>query len=159
MHNLSKEGFVKREPIFEMSALPHKKRHRNVFHDNDTLLGRNKFVNVGELITREQGYLHGHGIRQQYNSDSNSNELIACVAGFLEQTNKFLVVRPMRSRYVPQVGHVIIGRVTNVGDKRWSVDIGSKLNAILALRFANKTIKKIKKNKNNQYPCTNVFLF
>lgn len=113
-----------------MAGLP---RHRNVFEDESMLATANKFINVGEVVTRESGYLRGHGIRQQYNNQLDCNELIACVAGFLQQTNKFLVIKPMRSRYKPQVGHVIVGRISNVRDKTWDVDIGAHLHASLAL--------------------------
>merc|ERR1719204_2991614 len=60
-------------------------------------------------------------------------DLVSCVAGFIEQTNKLLFVRPIKTRYVPEVGDVIVGRVKEIGDKVWSIDIGAQLRAQLVL--------------------------
>ncbi len=89
-----------------------------------------KFVNVGDIITKEAGFMRGHGVRTE------KENLVACVAGFVEKTNKLVFVRPMKSRYIPEVGHVVIGRIKEVGDEFWRVDIHAKTHSKLVLRFA-----------------------
>ena len=89
---------------------------------------KNKFINVGEVITQQQDFMKGHGVMVR---DGN---LIASVAGFIEQTNKLIFVRPIKTRYVPEVGDVIVGRVMEVGDKWWSIDVCAQLHASLVLR-------------------------
>jgi hypothetical protein len=37
------------------------------------------------------------------------------------QVNKLICVRPLRSRYVPEIGDVVVGRITEVGQRRWKV--------------------------------------
>eukprot|EP00483_Globobulimina_turgida_P002659 UN02663 len=93
-------------------------------HDNSL---KNKFINVGEIITKQEGFMKGHGVVIR---DGN---LVACVAGFIEQTNKLIFVRPIKTRYIPEVGDVIVGRVIEVGDKIWSIDICGQLHASLVL--------------------------
>jgi len=88
---------------------------------------KNKFINVGEIITKQQDFMKGHGVIVR------DGDLIASVAGFIEQTNKLIFVRPIKTRYVPEVGDVIVGRVTDVCDKWWSIDIGAQMNASLVL--------------------------
>ena len=89
---------------------------------------KNKFINVGEIITKSEGFMKGHGVVHR-----NGN-LIATVAGFIEQTNKLIFVRPIKTRYIPEVGDVIVGRVKEVGDKIWLIDIAAQLHATLVLR-------------------------
>ena len=89
---------------------------------------KNRFINVGEVITKQKGFMKGHGVIVR------GDDLVSCVAGFIEQTNKLIFVRPIKTRYVPEVGDVVVGRVKEVGDKRWSIDIGGQLHAALVLR-------------------------
>ena len=41
------------------------------------------------------------------------------------------------SRYEPQIGDLVVGRISEVGPKRWKVDISSKQDAILHLASIN----------------------
>ena len=40
--------------------------------------------------------------------------MIASVCGIVERENKLISVRPLKSRYVPTIGDVVVGRVTGV---------------------------------------------
>jgi len=88
---------------------------------------QNKFINVGEIITKSEGFMKGHGVIVR-----NGN-LVACVAGFVEQANKLIFVRPVKTRYIPEVGDVVVGRVKEVGDKYWSIDVCAQLHGSLVL--------------------------
>ncbi|CEO97554.1 S1 motif domain-containing protein [Plasmodiophora brassicae] len=92
-------------------------------------LHANPFVSPGEVITTESGFLWGHGTKL----GEEDKQLRATVAGFVEQVNKLLTVRPLTQRYAGDIGDVVIGRVTQVGDKRWKVDINSRQDGILML--------------------------
>ena len=41
--------------------------------------------------------------------------MIASVCGVVERVNKLISVTPLKSRYVPKIGDVVVGRVTDVG--------------------------------------------
>lgn len=51
--------------------------------------------------------------------------------------NKLLTVRPLSKRYTPVVGDVVVGRVVEVADKRWRVDVNARQDAALPLSSVN----------------------
>lgn len=55
----------------------------------------------------------------------------------MERVNKLVSVHPQRARYQPEVGDVIVGRVLDVGPKRWRVDVNAKLDGVLLLSSVN----------------------
>jgi exosome complex component RRP4 len=84
-------------------------------------------VTPGESITAHQGFLRGHG------SYIEGDELVASVAGEILRVNKLVSVRPLQSRYVGEIGDVLVGRIVEVGAKRWKVDVGGVQDAVLML--------------------------
>jgi exosome complex component RRP4 len=77
-------------------------------------------------------------------------KVIASVTGCVQRVNKLLSVKPLKSRcsnslfltllinrYEPQIGDLIVGRIREVGPKRWLVDIAAKQDAILHLASIN----------------------
>jgi exosome complex component RRP4 len=78
--------------------------------------------------------------------------LLASVSGVVERVNKLVSVRPLRSRYTGEVGDVVVGRIvevntfptffffsqcSQVGQKRWRVDVNAKQDAVLLLSAIN----------------------
>jgi exosome complex component RRP4 len=63
--------------------------------------------------------------------------IISSVAGTITRTNKLLSVRPLRARYTPEVGDLVVGRIVEVQAKRWRVDVGSTQLAALPLSAIN----------------------
>lgn len=59
------------------------------------------------------------------------------MAGTLSKTNKLLSVRPLRARYTPEIGDLIVGRIVEVQARRWRVDVGAALLAQLPLSAIN----------------------
>ena len=89
------------------------------------------FVTPGHLIGTEEGFMRGHGTTLQ------NGKLYATVAGTVEKINKLICVQPLKSRYLGEIGQVIIGRIVEVGQKRWKVDIGGRQDANLLLSSIN----------------------
>ena len=52
--------------------------------------------------------IRGHG------TYSEDNKLWASVAGVVERVNKLISVKPLRSRYNPDIGDLVVGRITSV---------------------------------------------
>lgn len=48
-----------------------------------------------------------------------------------------LSVRPLKTRYTPEIGDIVVGRITEVAMKRWKVDVSSKQDAMLLLSSVN----------------------
>lgn len=91
-----------------------------------------KTYTPGEEISSQPDFLRGHGT---YVDDENT--LRASVAGVLEKVNKLISVRPLKSRYHGEIGDVVVGRITEVQQKRWKVDTNSKLDSALLLSGVN----------------------
>src|SRR3569833_781382 len=68
---------------------------------------------------------------------SGSTSITASVAGTVHRTNKLLSVRPLRARFTPEVGDLVVGRVVEVQARRWRVDVGAPQLAALPLSAIN----------------------
>lgn len=91
----------------------------------------NYLVSPGDVITRDSGYMRGHGT---YSAD---DILYASVAGVVERVNKLISVTPLKTRYNGEIGDVVVGRIVEVQQKRWRVETNSRLDSILALSSVN----------------------
>jgi len=98
-------------------------------------MASHKYVTTGDRILTEPGYLRGHGT--QVTQDDQGEQLVSSVCGFVERVNKLISVRPLNSRYQGEVGDVIVGRITEVGDKVWRVNVNSRQDALLMLSSVN----------------------
>nr|CAD7256584.1 unnamed protein product [Timema shepardi] len=63
--------------------------------------------------------------------------LTASVSGVVEQVNKLISVKPIKTRYNGEIGDVVVGRITEVQQKRWKVDTNSRLDSVLLLSSVN----------------------
>lgn len=59
------------------------------------------------------------------------------MAGTLQKTNKLLSIWPLRARYTPEIGDLVVGRIVEVQTKRWKVDLSAPLLAHLPLSAIN----------------------
>ena len=75
--------------------------------------------------------MRGHGTYMQ------QDDLFASVAGVVERVNKLISVTPVKTRYNGEIGDVVVGRIVEVQQKRWKVDINSRLVAVLMLSSVN----------------------
>lgn len=66
-----------------------------------------------------------------------STEIVSSVAGVVQRTNKLISVQPLRARYTPEIGDLVVGRIVEVQAKRWRVDVGSSQLAILQISAIN----------------------
>ncbi|KAJ7754563.1 exosome complex exonuclease rrp4 [Mycena metata] len=99
--------------------------------DGDFEAGGSKITWPGETITSSQAYMRGHGTYVE------SEQVIASVAGTVERVNKLVTVRAIRTKYNPEVGDLVVGRITEVQPRRWKVDANSRQDAVLMLSSVN----------------------
>jgi len=78
--------------------------------------------------------MRGHGT---YIGDEDQNTLNASVAGVVRRVNKLVSVQPVRCKYQGEVGDVVVGRITEVQQKRWKVDTNMRLDSMLLLSSVN----------------------
>jgi len=93
-----------------------------------------EIVTPGEAITDDPQWMRGHGT---YLSTGDNPAITSSVAGTVSRTNKLLSVRPLRARYTPEVGDLVVGRIVEVQAKRWRVDVGATQLANLPLSAIN----------------------
>ncbi|OAL22181.1 hypothetical protein AYO20_11222 [Fonsecaea nubica] len=87
----------------------------------------------GEVITDDTQWMRGHGTFMP----EQSTTMIATLAGPLKKTNKLLSVAPLRARYTPEIGDLVVGRVVEVQKNQWKVDVAAPLLAQLPLSSIN----------------------
>eukprot|EP00921_Rhytidocystis_pertsovi_P024122 GHVQ01038732.1.p1 GENE.GHVQ01038732.1~~GHVQ01038732.1.p1 ORF type:complete len:305 (-),score=26.09 GHVQ01038732.1:368-1282(-) len=91
----------------------------------------NQIVVPGDAIDTFPGYMKGHGTHEE------GGHLIATVCGSVQSVDKLIYVKPLRSRYTPSLGDVVIGRIDEIGMGKWSLDVGSSQKATLSLTSIN----------------------
>ncbi|KAK4665563.1 Exosome complex component rrp4 [Podospora pseudopauciseta] len=106
--------------------------HQKSTHPPNNPLFTN-LVTPGTLITPDHQWMRGHGT---YIPPSTTN-ITSSLAGITTRTNKLISVSPLRARYTPEVGDLVVGRVLEVQAKRWRVDINSIQLASLPLSAIN----------------------
>lgn len=121
--------------------------------DDDDAIDSAKFFSPGDVITRyrkcatdglfepfktrcicicrDAGFMRGHGTYMK------NGTLYASVAGVVQRVNKLVSVIPLKTKYQGEIGDVIVGRITEVQQKRWKVDVNGRLDAILQLSSVN----------------------
>jgi len=97
----------------------------------ETEFSRNRFFSPGDVITSDSGFMRGHGTYMKNGS------LHASVAGAVHRVNKLISVTPLKTKYQGEIGDVVVGRITEVQQKRWKIDVNGRLDAILQLSSVN----------------------
>ncbi|KAH6821782.1 ribosomal RNA processing 4 [Perilla frutescens var. hirtella] len=82
-------------------------------------------------VNYEDAILKGHGTAEM------DGRVVATLCGVVERVNKLVYVRPLRARYKPEIGDIIIGRVIEVAPKRWRLEINFSQDAVLMLSSMN----------------------
>lgn len=80
---------------------------------------------------QKQNCFRGHGTYKE------GDDLKASVAGVRETVNKLILVRPLKMRYNGEVGDVVVGRVTELQQKRWKIDTSARLDSVLMVSSVN----------------------
>ncbi|OAA42131.1 hypothetical protein NOR_04980 [Metarhizium rileyi] len=92
-----------------------------------------EILTPGAIITSNPQWMRGHGTYLPASTQSITSSL----AGTLTKTNKLLSVRPLRARYTPEIGDLVVGRIAEVQAKRWRVDVAASQLAILQISAIN----------------------
>jgi len=86
-----------------------------------------RLVTPGEVISEDTSFMRGHGTYMEEDIQ------VASVAGYVTRVNRLITVTPLRQVYQGSVGDTIVGRITQVQNNRWKVDVKSRLDAILSI--------------------------
>jgi len=126
----------------------------------DTTPALGTLAAVGDALDAgggENGLLRGHGTMAAHppggegggtgeenenagaapDPSSSSAGLVATLTGAITRVDRLVSVRPLQAgRYAADLGDVVVGRVTEVGAKRWRLDLGGRAEAALLLAAA-----------------------
>ncbi len=89
-----------------------------------TFFEKKQLVTPGEMLA-EGEYVAGE------NTYMEENKIYASRIGLVDLDNKIVNVVALKSFYVPKMGDIVIGTVTEVGFNGWSIDIKSPYTAML----------------------------
>lgn len=87
-----------------------------------------RLVMPGDQVPCPPGSMPGFGTYE-----SPSGQIIASHLGYPVIHNRLVVVDPVRGKYLGETSNVVIGRISQVANKRWKVDVGSSQEAVLHL--------------------------
>lgn len=90
-------------------------------------------ITPGQTVTDDPQWMRGHGTF----ASTDSTAIRSTLAGTLQKTNKLLSIVPLRARYTPEIGDLVIGRIVEVQSRRWKVDVAAPLLANLMLSSIN----------------------
>ncbi|CDI78031.1 exosome complex exonuclease, putative [Eimeria acervulina] len=86
-----------------------------------------KVVLPGEPLHIGEGFLLG------LNTYVDNGVPRASVCGVVQTVNRLVYVRALKSRYEANVGDVVIGRVTDIANGKWYLDVGAARLAVLSV--------------------------
>lgn len=78
--------------------------------------GLTSIVTPGEVVTSDPQWMRGHGtyLAETEESEGVGMSIVATVAGTVTKVNKLLSVKPLRARYTPDIGDLVVGRIVEV---------------------------------------------
>lgn len=78
--------------------------------------GRTALVTPGEVVTSDPQWMRGHGtyLAVAEEGEEVGTSIVATVAGTVMKVNKLLSVKPLRARYTPDIGDLVVGRIMEV---------------------------------------------
>ncbi|KAL4433598.1 hypothetical protein ABPG75_000039 [Micractinium tetrahymenae] len=93
---------------------------------------------VGDVIEEQtsDSVLRGHGTLLRHGA------LVASRCGLVRRVNQLVLIEPLSGGYTPAVGHVVVGRIAQVENTRWMVDIRGRTLAVLPLSTAGGAVRK-----------------
>lgn len=87
----------------------------------------------GQSVASSYIFMRGHGCY----IDERRGHIASALAGTVQRENKLISVHPVRARYRPEIGDLVVGRIAEVQARRWRVELGAKTDASLQLSSIN----------------------
>eukprot|EP00796_Vickermania_ingenoplastis_P000296 gene296-169_t len=95
--------------------------------------GGSKYFSNDDVFLRGFNTVAGYNPDEKALSCEGAGEIVAAVTGHVEVTDKVVSVRGRFSRYIPEIGDVIVGRIIEVVGNKWTVDINCSQSAVMLL--------------------------
>lgn len=87
----------------------------------------NQIYIPGDIVKdlNAEEWMDGHGSYRSVLPDKRI-QICASVAGYSQVFTKVVVVNPIRSRYVGEIGDIVVGRIIQVGRRAWTVSVRTR---------------------------------
>ncbi|CDO62751.1 exosome complex component RRP4, putative [Plasmodium reichenowi] len=98
---------------------------------------KKKLVLPGECVLDKNDkdrFLKGGGL---YEEDDMFH---ACILGRVNYINKLIYVEPLKGKYTGSVGDLLVGKIKDISNDKWIVEIGSYCRAFLSISQTNISI-------------------
>ncbi|KAH9385634.1 exosome complex component RRP4 [Nematocida major] len=89
----------------------------------------------GQKLEYTDECLEGHGIYKKKTEDGEI--FVASVHGQVKQVDRLITVEAEAYWYTPCVGDVVVGKVLEISNKRWYIDVNTRQECILMLSAIN----------------------
>lgn len=109
--------------------------HRSPASDAASRLSHVPITTPGSTIPTEDLSVRARGTL--LSTTEQGRVLTATVAGVISRVNKLIMVRPLRAKYIPETGDVVVGRVAELAGRRWRLDVNAAKHAVLLLSAVN----------------------
>ncbi|KAK6030028.1 hypothetical protein OSTOST_03848 [Ostertagia ostertagi] len=106
-------------------------RTQNIIPREERQNSREDVVYCGQLLSSSTDVISGHG------TIPFGDKLSASVSGVKVQYSRLFLVEPYKSKYVPKIGDIVVGRIASVQRARWKVDVNYRMTVILHLNDVN----------------------
>ncbi|UZJ54603.1 hypothetical protein CBS101457_003923 [Exobasidium rhododendri] len=114
-----------------------------VMADDPVDMSSSKLATTGQAIASATVFMRGHGAflatSTSTTTERGTSMIHSSLCGVIQKTNKLISVTSLKSRYSPEVGDLVIGRITDLqpGNKKWKVEIQSRQDSNLLLSSIN----------------------
>ncbi|RNF10114.1 exosome complex exonuclease [Trypanosoma rangeli] len=100
-------------------------------------LGDSKLLGSEDVVFL-RGYSTYEGDRpnEVVAAQEGGGEIIAAINGLIEVTDRVVSVKGMPTRYLPEIGDIVVGRVNEVSGNRWRIDICAYQEGVMLLSNA-----------------------
>lgn len=90
----------------------------------------------GQLLADGMDYLPSSGAYRE------NERIISTLLGLVNLEGRLIKIIPLRGRYMPKIGDIVIGRVVEMTFSNWFVDIGCTNNGVLSLSEVEEYVEK-----------------
>ncbi|CAD2090013.1 exosome complex component RRP4, putative [Plasmodium vinckei lentum] len=119
--------------ILALEMIKHNKSNVNKNADN-SCPNIKKLVLPGEAVLEKKDkarFLKGSGLYEE------EEKFSACILGSVNYINKLVYVEPLRGKYTGSVGDLLVGKIKDINNDKWVVEIGSYCRALLSITQTN----------------------
>ncbi|VEL25755.1 unnamed protein product [Protopolystoma xenopodis] len=102
------------------------------FAGDNLITGHGTFRNVDKINTPKT-FTDQEGSLELSIPECQNLQMRASLAGRVKAVNKLVYVEPLKARYSGNIGETIVGRIIEVEQRRWRVDVNSFQVANLSL--------------------------